>query len=90
MILMTRNGFFFLDAEPILKICDMLAEPLEQKHCAAVQDGQEDSKDMLASEDKSCEQIDVPHNDGEPCDVISVFINQEIFFCISVTPSSHL
>ncbi|XP_044476340.1 uncharacterized protein LOC123203916 isoform X2 [Mangifera indica] len=46
------------------KTSSKVSEPLEQKHCAAVQDGQEDSKDMLASEDKSCEQIDVPHNDG--------------------------
>ncbi|KAJ0105601.1 hypothetical protein Patl1_18472 [Pistacia atlantica] len=69
------------DAEPIPKNSAKLTQPLEELPSAAVQNGQEDNQDMLVSEDKSsCGQIDVPHIDGEPFDVINVFFNQDIFF----------
>ncbi|XP_044485714.1 uncharacterized protein LOC123211201 isoform X2 [Mangifera indica] len=52
------------DAEPIPMSSDMLTQPFEGIPSATVQNDQEDNHDILSSEDKSFQQIDVPHTDG--------------------------
>lgn len=80
---------FFSDAEPIPMSSDMLTQPFEGIPSATVQNDQEDNHDILSSEDKSFQQIDVPHTDGEPFDVIKVYFNnQDIFFTLCFPTTS--